>query len=171
MSSHPGDPAEATPAIILAADEADELAGDAHRARTEAQLLRRHRQMLSIACAVLVLSLVLRMRSDDHAALAFLPDWPIPSLCPSQTIFDVDCPGCGLTRSFIHLAHGDWHRALSKHRVGWLVALAVVLQIPYRLTALLGRNPQPLGQRFPKFFGVALIVALIGNWVLLMFGV
>jgi hypothetical protein len=45
-----------------------------------------------------------------------------------------------------------------------------VLQIPYRLVALLGRNRLPLGQRFPKLFGMALIVALIGNWALLMFG-
>ena len=93
---------------------------------------------------------VLQVRSDDHAAFCFLPDWPIPSSCPSQAIFGVDCPGCGLTRSFIHLAHGDWQRAFSKHRVGWLLALAVVLQIPYRLAALLGRNRQPLGKRFPS---------------------
>ena len=58
-----------------------------------------------------------------------------------------------------------------KHRVGWLLALAVVLQIPYRLAALLGRNRQPLGKRFPELFGLALIVALIGNWVLQVFHV
>ena len=149
----------------------DELASVPHGSQTETHLVQRHRQMLGIACGVLVLSLVLQMRSDDHAALAIFPDWPIPSSCPSQTIFGVDCPGCGLTRSFIHLAHGDWHRAFSKHRVGWLLALAVVLQIPYRLTGLLSRNRQPLGQRFPKLFGMALIVALVGNWVLLMFHV
>jgi hypothetical protein len=124
--------------------------------------------MLLIACAVLVLSLALQVRSDDHAAFRFLPDWPIPASCPSQAIFGVDCPGCGLTRSFIFLAHGDWQHAFAKHRVGWLIALAVVLQIPYRLAGLLGRNPQPLGKRFPELFGAALIAALIGNWVLLV---
>ena len=124
--------------------------------------------MLAFACGVLVLSLLLQVRSDDHAAFVFLPDWPIPSSCPSQTIFHVDCPGCGLTRSLIYLAHGDWQHALAKHRLGWLLALAVVLQIPYRLAALLGRNRLPLGKRFPKLFGMALIVALIGNWLLLM---
>ena len=168
MSGHPGHPAEATPAIILAAEE---LAGDPGLSQAEAQLVRRHWQMLGIACGVIVLSLVLQVRSDDHAAFWFLPDWPIPSSCPSQTIFGVDCPGCGLTRSFILMAHGDWHRAFSKHRVGWLLALAVVLQIPYRLAGLLGRNRLPLGKRLPKLFGVALIVALIGNWVLLVFHV
>ncbi len=169
VSGYPGNPCAATAAIILADDEAGELAGNPHRLRAEADLRRRHRQMLAIACGILVLSLFLRVRSDDHAALAFLPDWPIPSSCPSQTIFHVDCPGCGLTRSFIHLAHGDWDCAFSKHRLGWLLALATVLQIPYRLTALLGHNPQPLGVRFPKLFGMALIAALIGNWALQLF--
>ncbi len=168
MSGHPGHPGKATPAIIVANDE---LPNDPHGSQTELQLLRRHRQMLGIACGIIVLSLVLKVRSDDHAAFWFLPDWPIPSSCPSQAIFGVDCPGCGLTRSFICLAHGDWHRAFLKHRVGWLLALAVVLQIPYRLTALLGRNRQPLGRRFPELFGLALIVALIGNWVLQVFHV
>ena len=108
--------------------------------------MRRHGQMLAIACAILVLSLLLQVRSDDHAAFCFLPDWPIPSSCPSQVIFGVDCPGCGLTRSFIHMAHGDWHRAFAKHRVGWLIALAVVLQIPYRLAAPLGPQSSAVGK-------------------------
>jgi hypothetical protein len=165
LPGHPADPAEATPAIILAGDKS---ASDG--SQTEAQLLRRHRQMLWIAVGVLVLSLLLVVRADGHAAFRFLPDWPIPSSCPSQVVFGVDCPGCGLTRSFIHLAHGDWRRAFSTHRAGWLLALAVVLQIPYRLAGLLGRNPLPLGTRLPKLFGLALIAALIGNWVLLRLG-
>ena len=126
--------------------------------------------MLVLSCAIVVFSFVLIVRSDDHAAFALLPNWPIPSTCPSQVIFHVDCPGCGLTRSFIFLAHGDWHNAFVRNRAGWLLALAVVLQIPYRLIALCGRNRQPLGQRVPKLFGTVLIVALIGNWVLLRLG-
>jgi hypothetical protein len=127
--------------------------------------------MLVLACGVIVLSFVLQVRSDDHAAFCFLPNWPIPSSCPSQAIFHVGCPGCGLTRSFVFLAHGEWQRAFAKHRVGWLLAAAVVLQIPYRLAGLLGRNPLPLGKRLPKLFGMVLIAALIGNWVLEMFHV
>jgi len=124
--------------------------------------------MLAIACGILIVSLLLKVRSDGHAAFLFLPGWPIPSSCPSQTIFGVDCPGCGLTRSLIHLAHGEWQQAFSKHRLGWLIGLAVVVQIPYRLAALWGGKRLPLGERFPRFFGLALIVALIGNWVLLV---
>ncbi|MGO9115724.1 MAG: DUF2752 domain-containing protein [Thermoguttaceae bacterium] len=170
MPGHPRDLGEAVPALILADDEA-RSDNDPRRSPAEAQLVARHWQILAFACGALVLSLLLEVRCDDHAAFVFLPDWPIPSSCPSQTIFHVDCPGCGLTRSLIYLAHGDWQRSLAKHRLGWLFALVLVLQIPYRLVALLGRNRLPLGQRFPKLFGMALIVALIGNWALLICGI
>ena len=152
MSSHPVDPGQALPAIIL--DEASRMdlrgrpegsedglgspsyISDERPRDADALLVRRHREMLAIACGVIVLSFLLIVRSDDHAAFVFLPGLPIPSTCPSQSIFHVDCPGCGLTRSFIFLAHGDWHNAFLRNRVGWLLAMAVVLQIPYRLIAL-----------------------------------
>jgi hypothetical protein len=173
MSNHPGDTSEAIPAIILGddipADDAPPIVP--HESQAEMQRLRCHRQMLGMACAVIALSLLLLVRSDDHAAFRFLPDWPIPVSCPSQAIFGVDCPGCGLTRSFVFLAHGDWQHAWEKHRLGWLLALAVAIQIPYRLAAMLGRNPRPLGTRIPYLFSMALIAALIGNWVLRVFGV
>jgi hypothetical protein len=167
MSSRTCDPGVARPAVALV-DAAPAAPAESPR---EDMLLRHHRQMLAIACGIIVLSLALTVRDDDHAAFRLLPKWPIPSTCPSQVIFGVDCPGCGLTRSFIYLAHGDWSRALLKNRVGWLVALAVVLQIPYRLACILGRNRKPLGERLPGLFGAGLVVALIGNWLLRVFGV
>jgi hypothetical protein len=55
--------------------------------------------------------------------------------------------------------------------MGWLLALAVVLQIPYRLIALRGPNRLPLGRRIPEICGYVLIAALIGNWTLRLLGV
>lgn len=158
---HSGDSGDAVPAVILDDDEGT---------RSDALFVRRHREMLALACGIIVLSFLLVVRNDEHAAFILLPNWPIPTTCPSQTIFHVDCPGCGLTRSFIFLAHGNWHEALLRNRMGWLVALAVIAQIPYRIVALLGRNRRPLGRHIPDVIGIMLIVALIGNWALKMFG-
>jgi hypothetical protein len=192
MSSHPANSGAAADAIIIDEPGKDRPADadlpvrqmksgaglggpsylDAEAAKREdALLVRRHREMLAMACGIIVLSFVLVVRGDDHAAFALLPGVPIPSTCPSQTIFGVDCPGCGLTRSFIFLAHGDWHNAFLRNRMGWLLALAVVLQIPYRLIALRGPNRMPLGRRLPDICGVVLIAALIGNWALRMLGI
>jgi hypothetical protein len=81
-----------------------------------------------------------------------------------RIMFQRDCPGCGLTRSFIHLAHGDWRRSLAIHRVGWLLALVVVAQIPYRLLVM--RYPAyTVSGRWSAILGITLGVALVINWI------
>jgi hypothetical protein len=127
---------------------------------------RRHREMLAVAVAVAGLAFLLEVHADQRVAFRFLPEWPLPETCPARMIFHVDCPGCGLTRSFIHLARGDWRASWNIHHVGMLLALAVVLQIPYRLAALRSPTAAPLGTVFPNYFGALLIVLLLINWVM-----
>lgn len=126
---------------------------------------RRQWEMLVIAIAVIGLSLALDAPSGDRVALGVLPQWPLPPMCASRSLFGVECPGCGLTRSFVHLAHGRWSDSFRCHRVGWFLAVAVLLQLPYRGAAIyLGRLP--LGRRLPTAFGTLLIALLLGNWLL-----
>jgi hypothetical protein len=127
---------------------------------------KRHRQMLAIAGAVVVLSLALEVVAGQRVAFRFLPHWPLPPSCLSRTLFGVSCPGCGLTRSFIYLAHGDLQASWQAHHLGWLLALAVVLQFPYRLAALLRNQDQPLGRHVPRIFSGTLILLLFVNWLL-----
>jgi hypothetical protein len=70
----------------------------------------------------------------------------------------------------VDLAHGDWSAAWAHHRLGWLLALAVLLQIPYRTVALRRPDRRWMGAWFPSLFGYFLVAALVGNWVLLMLG-
>ena len=122
--------------------------------------------MLVIVSVVVVLSVLLQVLPDQRVAFRFWPDWPLPATCLSRSLLGVSCPGCGLTRSFVHLAQGDPCAAWQAHRLGWLLALAVLLQFPYRLTALLANREQPLGRQVPRLFSGLLIVLLIANWVL-----
>ena len=46
------------------------------------------------------------------------------------------------------------------------MALAVVLQVPYRLVALRSSTGAPLGTTFPHYFGASLIVLLLVNWLM-----
>jgi Protein of unknown function (DUF2752) len=132
---------------------------------------RRHRDMLLICCAVIVLSFLLQVRSDERVVVPLLSSHPLPPACMSQTLFGVSCPGCGLTRSFIHLAHGDWRGSWHTHRLGWLLAMAVVMQIPYRLAAMRLDKDKPLGRFLPWAFSLTLIVLLFANWILQRFGI
>ena len=123
-----------------------------------------HRSMLLGACLVIAASLVFDVRSDQRVILPWTPGLPLPVSCLSKTLLHVNCPGCGLTRSFIHLAHGRFAQSVALHRLGWLLALTVLLQLPYRIFALFGPRTDPLGRCFPHWFGIMLIVLLIVNW-------
>ena len=49
----------------------------------------------------------------------------LPSLCPFYNITGLPCPGCGLTRAFVSLGHGQWLESLHWHPLGWLIALVL----------------------------------------------
>src|SRR5215471_1193133 len=98
--------------------------------------MRRHREMLLIALVVVVLSFAFQVRSDDKVVVTGLAGYPLPPACVSRQVYGFKCPGCGLTRSFVHLAHGEWSASWQSHRLGWLLMAAVLLQFPYRIIAL-----------------------------------
>ena len=132
---------------------------------------RRQLDMLLVATVAVVLSFALRVRPDQRVELRWLPDRPAPELCAWRLWTGLDCPACGLTRGFIRLAEGDCSAALALNRVSLLLAIAVLLQFPYRLLVLCGTT---FGHRlsaspWPNACGWVLIVALIGNWLLRLF--
>ena len=124
-----------------------------------------HRMLLWMAVAVLAAAFLLRVRADQKVELAFLQGWPAPEVCQSRAWFGWECPGCGLTRSFVYLAHGDVAASLAVHRFGWLVALLVALQAPYRLWAMRSSGGEPLGKRAPWVIGWSVMGLLIANWI------
>ena len=128
---------------------------------------------LGIATAVVVLSFALQVREDQRVEFRFWPQLPMPETCSSRTWFGIDCPGCGLTRSFIYLARGDWNAAFVVNRTGWLLALTVLGQFPYRwqtLKQIRARRAVTDAPVWTSYFSYFLIVALVGNWAAKMAG-
>lgn len=140
-------------------------AADSHVASAARQ---RHLFFATLAIVVVGLACALNVH-DDRVALAGFADYPLPHLCMSRSMFGVTCPGCGLTRSFVYLAHGDWQAAWRAHRLGWLMAAIVLFQIPYRAWMLAGRR-DALPARLVQAFAVAVVALLIINWGLSLFG-
>ena len=122
--------------------------------------------MLLISLTVIALAGLLEVRADQRVFLHGFPGLPLPEMCMSRTWLQFECPGCGLTRSFVHLAHGDLSASWRLHRLGWLLALAVVAQLPYRIVALARGDNAPLGTTFPRLFGWTLVVLLFVNWLM-----
>ena len=63
--------------------------------------------------------------------------WQVPELCTLRKVFGFNCPGCGLTRSFVFMGHLQWWKAFEMHWLGPLFWLALAAQIPLRIWCLL----------------------------------
>lgn len=60
-------------------------------------------------------------------------------------------PSCGLTRSFMAIAQGDWAAAIYYHAFGPLLFVGFVLTAIHAVTELILRRPLPLFSRFAAF--------------------
>ena len=70
-----------------------------------------------------------------------------PVLCPFRLLTGLPCPGCGLTRSWVYLVHGQWSDGISANPFGalalvavlaFLVFVAVAVVVPSRLPQMPG---------------------------------
>lgn len=91
----------------------------------------------------------------------------LPAMCASRAYFNTDCPGCGMTRSFISLAHGKLDASLRLHRLAPALYCFFIIQILFRLWSL--RGPHTLWHdragRINHYVGWVLIISLLANWV------
>jgi hypothetical protein len=85
----------------------------------------------------------------------------IGGLCWFRAVFHIDCPFCGMTRSFVALAHGDVTAAFRFHPAGPLLFAAMLIGLVALLVVSLGRG-QPLVERrgFLRAFETVAVVCL-----------
>jgi hypothetical protein len=96
----------------------------------------------------------------------------LPGVCSFKRVTGRDCPGCGLTRCFISLGHGQWERAWHYNPAGIYFFAIVAAQIPYRALQLwrLRVGRAELSPRYlSTFVLVSLIAALLGQWLVRAF--
>jgi hypothetical protein len=127
---------------------------------------RRHKEVLFYSLLALIAAPLLEVHPNERVGLRGNPDLLLPPTCLSRSLFGVNCPACGLTRSFVHLERGDWIASTQCHRLGWLLMLVAAIQVPYRVAILLGAKRVLLRERLGRWIGRILIALLIGNWIL-----
>jgi uncharacterized protein DUF2752 len=140
------------------------VAPPAAAAAPDPRRVARNREMLLIALVVGVAAPLLRVHPDQRVGASWSAGLLLPPLCFSRQWFGVNCPGCGLTRSLVHLAHGDWGESWRCHRLGWLLAGLVVLQVPYRGLELLRPHRRLLSPARARWVSRSLIALLLLNW-------
>jgi len=127
--------------------------------------IRLHALFLSMAAVILLMSIF--MRTDGDKAV-FLPGFssPLPESCSSRRMLGIDCPGCGMTRAFISISHGEFARAWHLNHASFVVYFFVAVQIPWHAIQIwkLRRNQRPMNWRLVYMTPVAVVVVLSVNW-------
>jgi hypothetical protein len=134
--------------------------------RRRRQPVTEHWCWLIFSSAIIAASFCLEVRGAQQVGTAFGPDFVLPTMCLYRGVLGINCPGCGLTRSFIYLAHGDWRASWDVHHLGWLIALVVVWQVPYRIYRLSRPARATIRATFIHWFAYGLIGIFLVNWLL-----
>ena len=136
--------------------------------RPAGERIRYHSTYLLLAICVLGLARLLTVNGQDRVVIPVL-NLQLPETCASRQIIGYPCPGCGLTRAFIALLHGQWRQAWHYNPGVYVVVFMVILQIPYRAIQI--RRAQLGGSeiRYPSAGGVlilATVFLLVCQWLL-----
>lgn len=71
----------------------------------------------------------------------------LSGLCWFRRVVGLDCPFCGMTRSFVALAHGELAAALRFHPAGPLLFAAMLVAVVAVVVALVRRSPPVVDRR------------------------
>ncbi len=125
-----------------------------------------HFIFLTLAAVILLLSILMRSEGPESV---FLPGVrsPMPETCSSRRLLGIDCPGCGLTRSFISISRGDFARAWQLNRASFVVYLFVMIQIPWHALQLwkLRRDGRAIDWTWIYGTPIFVVIVLMINWL------
>jgi len=125
-----------------------------------------HRLVLLAAVVVVAAAATLEIRGERSVGIPGV-ERPLPELCMWRQVTGMDCAGCGLTRSFVSLAHGDVAAAWRFHPVGALLFIAVAAQIPWQSWQLrrIRAGRQPRQSRWAVWIAWSFVPLFIGQWI------
>jgi hypothetical protein len=104
-----------------------------------------HAALLLVSASIVLLAILITPSSEMLSLFGV----EIPVMCSFRSMFGMPCPGCGLTRSFVFLAHGRPLEGLFMNPMGPFLFAIVAFQLPYRLWRLRAGPPlrRPRAQR------------------------
>ena len=99
-------------------------------------------------------------------AARFFPFTSLPPLCSFKLVTGLPCFGCGMTRSWVHLLHGEIAEAWSMSPLGLALCLATVGGLAYGALRHLGLPAlrANLSARGTFIFRTLAVLAILANW-------
>ncbi len=97
--------------------------------------IRVHWIFLVASVAIVLLSMTMRIKEQTRVTIPGT-EILVPELCMMKVMTQFPCAGCGMTRSFISLGHGDLSAAWRYNPSGAILFSLIAFQIPYRILQL-----------------------------------
>lgn len=121
-------------------------------------------QIFNITCIILIIAVALFLKPDPrgfgtHSQLLILP-------CYFQATTGLPCPGCGLTTSFSHIAHGNIEKALLCNIFGPVLFLMMVIFGIYNLLYIItkGKIRLNISNSLQQCFLFSILIGFVINW-------
>jgi len=92
--------------------------------------------------------------------------YTIPSLCMFHNITGFDCPGCGITRSFIYAMHGQWFNSYLMHIWGIPLAAIVAFQVPYHIWRAAGGGLFHVSPQTARWLKIFVVISIVVPWAI-----
>ncbi len=121
--------------------------------------------LLFLAVFAIALSFLLDIR-HNLTVLPLVGESSMPRMCLMHTLTGLDCPFCGLTRGFVHLAHGRLYEACEINAAAPAVFLFVLLQIPYRIYVLAKDHEVKADKLLLSLPWIIVVCGLVIHWII-----
>ena len=144
---------------------------DSYQRPTRRQTALPHLVLLAMAIGIIAISFAMRVGGANSESV-YLPwmDTPLPPSCSARLALGISCPGCGLTRSFIAISHGQFQRAWNLNAASFLIYSFVLVQIPWHLFQIsrLRKNVPTIRSLWIYIPLVTCAVAIVLQWLVRM---
>ncbi len=94
----------------------------------------------------------------------------LPSVCAFHHLTGLPCPGCGLTRAWVSMAHGQLVSAFVWHPLGPLLFSSALVYTFWSAWTAFCRPPFPLPMKLQVRAIVGITVVMFGFWALRLAG-
>ena len=161
------------PATVVELPTAElSTAGDStvtEQPQVDTEVMWMHGLFFWMALAVIGVSFLLRSEGQESV---FFPGakQAIPELCTSKRIFGLPCPGCGLTRAFVSISHGQFVRAWRFNPASFLLYPFIFVHIPWHAMQywLIRKRGYSAQLPYVHFFPIAIAIVLLVHWLTLV---
>ena len=115
--------------------------------------------------ATISLLVVARILSPSQQGLGTHQQLGLPP-CSMRVMFEIRCPGCGMTTSWSHFTRGQWLQSLQANTGGFLLAcIAVLVAWLAARTVRTGELPSLRTQQWFTYTLIGVIVVTLLEWL------